>query len=96
MPEWGLWWRAGLAGAFLMGGGTGGICFSLKYVTTGTAAVMIGAVPLWATLFAMLLMRYRPGVLELCGIALGFVGVAWLAGSPGGETIGIVGLSARS
>ena len=46
-------------------------------VASGLASLAVGAVPLWATAIAFSL-GYRPGHIELLGLAIGIIGVAIL------------------
>jgi drug/metabolite transporter (DMT)-like permease len=68
------WLGAALVGILLLVGGNGGVTFSEQWVASGLAAVAIGAVPLWAALFAGLFGRW-PTRLEWWGLLLGFAGL---------------------
>jgi len=68
------WLGAALIGTLLLVGGNGGVTFSEQWVASGLAAVAIGAVPLWAALFAGLFGRW-PRPLEWWGLLLGFAGL---------------------
>lgn len=71
------WLGAALVGALLLIGGNGGVTFAEQWVASGLAAVAIGAVPLWAALFAGLFGRW-PTRFEWCGLVVGFAGLILL------------------
>jgi drug/metabolite transporter (DMT)-like permease len=71
------WLSAAIIGALLLVGGNGGVTFAEQWVASGLSAVAIGAVPLWAALFAGLAGRW-PRRLEWCGLVLGFAGLLLL------------------
>ncbi len=71
------WLGAALIGTLLLVGGNGGVTFAEQWVASGLAAVAIGAVPLWAALFAGLFGRW-PTRFEWCGLLLGFAGLVLL------------------
>lgn len=71
------WLGAALVGALLLVGGNGGVTFAEQWVASGLAAVAIGAVPLWAALFAGLFGRW-PTRFEWCGLVVGFAGLILL------------------
>lgn len=71
------WLGAALVGTLLLVGGNGGVTFAEQWVASGLAAVAIGAVPLWAALFAGLFGRW-PTRFEWCGLLLGFAGLVLL------------------
>jgi drug/metabolite transporter (DMT)-like permease len=82
-----------LVGTALLLGGNGLVTIAEQTVASSLAALMIASVPLW-----VVLMRWVTGdripVSTLIGVAIGFVGVAWLV-LPGGRpeeatTVGIV------
>jgi drug/metabolite transporter (DMT)-like permease len=71
------WLGAALVGTLLLVGGNGGVTFAEQWVASGLAAVAIGAVPLWAAIFAGLFGRW-PTRFEWCGLLLGFAGLILL------------------
>ena len=71
------WLGAALVGTLLLVGGNGGVTFAEQWVASGLAAVAIGAVPLWAALFAGLFGRW-PTRFEWSGLLLGFAGLILL------------------
>lgn len=77
MPTLKQWLGSALIGAFLLLGGNGGVTFSEQWVASGLAAVAIGAVPLWAALFAGLFGRW-PTRIEWYGLVVGFAGLILL------------------
>jgi drug/metabolite transporter (DMT)-like permease len=59
----------------------GFVTFAEQQVSSGLAAIAVASMPLWAALFGVL-RGQRPSNGEWTGLAIGFVGVAWLdAGS---------------
>ncbi|HTD28865.1 MAG TPA: drug/metabolite exporter YedA [Xanthomonadaceae bacterium] len=57
------------------------VTFAEQQVSSGLAAIAVASMPLWAALFGVL-RGQRPSNGEWTGLAIGFVGVAWLdAGS---------------
>jgi len=68
------WRDAGAVGLLLLGVGNVGVAYAEQWIATGSAAMVIATVPLWTVLFAWL-WGNRPRMLELCGIALGMLGV---------------------
>jgi len=74
------WRSAAIVGALLLVLGNGGVVWAEQRVTSGLAALMIGAEPLWAVLFDWLRPGgRRPSLGVGFGLMTGFVGVALLA-----------------
>lgn len=71
------WRNAALVGSLMLGVGTGGVAFAEQWVDSGLAAVAVGAVPVWASLYAGLFGKW-PSRMEWAGLALGLVGVGLL------------------
>lgn len=72
-------WRDGaIVGVLLLCVGNGGVVFAEQYVSSGMAAIFIGAAPLGAALWTGLWGRW-PSRSQWLGIALGFGAVAALA-----------------
>ena len=83
-------WRNALAiGTLLLAGGNGGVALAEQTVSSGLAAVMVSAMPLWMALFAGLWGRW-PATKDWVALVLGFGGIlvlnlgSELRGSPGG------------
>ncbi len=70
-----------LIGQFLLVGGMGSVVFAQQWVSSSLAAVVVSTMPLWNALFAHFMGR-RTTLLEWAGMALGLVGVYFLAGEP--------------
>ncbi len=75
------WRDAGIVGLFLLLGGNGFVSLAEKTVPSGIAALIIGTVPLWLTLFEAL----RPGGIKpnwvtILGLIVGFGGIFLLVG----------------
>ena len=83
-------WRNALAiGTLLLAGGNGGVAIAEQTVSSGLAALMVSAMPLWMALFAGLWGRW-PATKDWVALVLGFGGIillnlgSELRGSPGG------------
>ena len=76
-PTKAQWKGAAILGAFMLVGGFGGVSFAEQWVSSGLAALAVGATPLWAALFAGFWGRW-PSRLEWGGLALGFSGLVLL------------------
>ena len=74
MPTRKEWIGATIIGALLLVGGNGVVTFAEQWVPSGLSAVAIGAVPLWAALFAGMFGR-KPSRFEWAGLLLGFAGL---------------------
>ncbi|WP_233358865.1 EamA family transporter [Thermomonospora amylolytica] len=76
---------AALVGLLLLTGGNGMVAVAEQHVSTGLAALLVAAVPLW-----LVLLRTaggdRPPAATLLGVAVGFAGVALLSVLPGGSS----------
>ena len=77
MPTRKEWLGATIVGALLLIGGNAEVNFAEQWVTSGLAAVAIGAVPLWAALFSGFFGRW-PTRFEWYGLVLGFAGLILL------------------
>ncbi|MCI0628575.1 MAG: EamA family transporter [Acidobacteria bacterium] len=80
-PTTANWAAAALMGALLLVGGNGGVSWAEQYVPSGVAALLVATVSLWIVLIEWL----RPGGVRptariVVGLALGFVGLAFLIG----------------
>ncbi|MCC8394323.1 EamA family transporter [Paraburkholderia sp. MMS20-SJTR3] len=80
--------NAGLVGTMLVGLSSGMLAYGMRTVGTGTAAVMVATVPLFATVIAALAGR-KIGRGEWVAVGLGLVGIAIL--SHGDNTPGSAG-----
>lgn len=76
-PTRAQWIGAGVVGALLLVVGNGGVVFAEQWVSSGLAALALGAIPLWASLFSGLFGRW-PRPVEWCGLAIGFGGLVLL------------------
>lgn len=71
------WLAAIVVGGLLLVCGNGGVVFAEQWVSSGLAALSLGAIPLWAALFSGLFGRW-PTRVEWFGLGLGFLGVVLL------------------
>src|SRR5947209_3214764 len=69
------WAASAAVGLALLLGGNGIVSIAEKRVTSGTAAVIIATVPIWAALLAAVFARERVGVRHAVGLVLGLGGV---------------------
>jgi drug/metabolite transporter (DMT)-like permease len=84
MPSWREWRDSLIVGTLLLGGGMGLTAVGQQSVSSGLTAVFIASAPLMLALFAGLFGDW-PSKREWFGIAVGFGGVALLAG--GGNVV---------
>ena len=78
-PDAGHWVNSALIGALLLLGGNGGVTWAQQTVPTNIAALLVAATPLWMNLFDWLRPRgSRPRFAVVCGLVLGFTGVAFI------------------
>ncbi|MGW4792840.1 EamA family transporter [Nonomuraea sp. MG754425] len=82
---------AALVGLLLLTGGNGMVAVAEQHISSGLAALLVAAVPLWLVLLRVVA-RDRPAVLTLAGVLVGFVGVAALSLNGGGEQAGTTGI----
>ena len=92
-PTRAQWLAAALVGGLLLVGGNGIVSFAEQWVSSGLAALALGAVPLWAALFSGLFGRW-PTRVEWFGLVLGFSGIILLNLENGlhGNPIGAIAL----
>ncbi|MDB5076389.1 MAG: protein of unknown function transrane [Chloroflexi bacterium] len=85
------WQGSALLGILMLVLGFGGVTFAEQYVSSGLTALAVGAMPLWAALFAGLFGRW-PVRVELLGLALGFAGliILNLSGGLSAKPIGAI------
>ena len=83
------WLNALAIGTLLLAGGNGGVAIAEQTVSSGLAALMVSAMPLWMALFGGLWGRW-PAPKDWVALVLGFGGIVLLnvgselRGSPGG------------
>ena len=71
------WLTAIVVGGLLLVVGNGGVVFAEQWVSSGLAALALGAIPLWAAVFSGLFGRW-PSRIEWFGLGLGFFGLLLL------------------
>lgn len=88
------WLAATVVGCLMLVGGNGLVCWAEQWVPSGSAALIIGTVPLWMVLFEWSIFRGpRPTPIILVGLLTGLAGVYLLIG-PGnlaGEPVNLAG-----
>jgi drug/metabolite transporter (DMT)-like permease len=85
------WYAAAVIGLALPFGGNGLVSIAEKRIPSGTAAVVVATVPIWAALIAAALGRERMTPYHAVGLALGFTGVAALVVGTGSGRASISG-----
>ncbi len=76
-PTRAQWLGAIIVGGLLLVTGNGLVVTAEQWVSSGLAALALGAIPLWAALFSGLFGRW-PRPVEWCGLAIGFAGLVLL------------------
>lgn len=76
-PTRAQWLGSMVVGGLLLLFGNGLVVFAEQYVSSGLAALALGAIPLWASLFSGLFGRW-PRPVEWCGLGIGFAGLVLL------------------
>ena len=76
-PTRAQWLGSMVVGGLLLVFGNGFVVFAEQYVSSGLAALALGAIPLWASLFSGLFGRW-PRPIEWCGLGIGFAGLVLL------------------
>jgi drug/metabolite transporter (DMT)-like permease len=94
-----LHWRsAAIVGALLLLGGNGGVTWSEQHITSGFAALVVGAMPLWMAILGWLVFGMgRPTGVMAIGLGVGLAGILLLVGPSelvGGEDMEAVGVIA--
>ncbi|MGH8890481.1 MAG: EamA family transporter [Acidothermaceae bacterium] len=79
------WLSALIIGGLLLAVGNGGVSAAEQHVASGTAALLVGMVPLWMALFGWLRFREQLTGWAVAGLLVGFGGVALLATGSGGH-----------
>jgi len=77
LPTGKQWLAAIVVGGLLLVVGNGGVVFAEQWVSSGLAALALGAIPLWAAVFSGLFGRW-PTRIEWFGLGLGFSGLVLL------------------
>src|SRR6266568_420463 len=77
LPTRKQWLTAIVVGGLLLVVGNGGVVFAEQWVSSGLAALALGAIPLWAAVFSGLFRRW-PTRIEWFGLGLGFSGLVLL------------------
>ncbi|MBM4113507.1 MAG: EamA family transporter [Phycisphaerae bacterium] len=92
-----FWGAAALTGGLMLLGANGLLAWSLRSISSGTAAIVVAFTPVWLVLFDRIQRRQgAPPIRVIAGLAIGALGVALLAGvGPGSakpsfeESVGI-------
>lgn len=79
MPTLIQWRSALIVGGLMLVGGNGLLTFVEVRLSSGLAALIVGAIPMWVTLLEWLVFKgKRPSVQVAIGIIIGIVGLVWL------------------
>ena len=88
-------WRAAwIVGTCLLLGGNGGVVWAEQRVSSGIAALIVSAVPLWIALLGFLFLRQRLPRVAVAGLVVGFAGTALLIGPGGSQHVDPLGAAA--
>lgn len=74
----GHWGPSAIAGALLLVGGNGGVVWSVQYISSGLAALVVGAVPLWIVAIEWAQGVRKPTPQVVLGLVAGLTGMAVL------------------
>ncbi len=74
------WRDSAIVGSLLLGGGMGLVAFGELTIPSGIAAILIAMMPVWVAILGRVILGERLPGLVMIGVAVGFVGVAVLAG----------------
>jgi drug/metabolite transporter (DMT)-like permease len=85
------WRSAAIIGLALPFGGNGLVTVAERRIPSGTAAVILGTIPIWSALIAAAIGRGRLSAAHLVGLALGFGGVAALVVGTGSGRASVSG-----
>jgi drug/metabolite transporter (DMT)-like permease len=85
------WYASAIIGLALPFGGNGLVSIAEKRIPSGTAAVVLATIPIWAALIAAALGRERLGATHIVGLVLGFTGVAALVVGTGSGRVSLAG-----
>jgi drug/metabolite transporter (DMT)-like permease len=86
------WVAAAIVGTALLLVGNGGIAWAETRVDSGVAALVVAVVPIWIALLEWMILRRRPRLATVAGLALGLTGVGILVG-PGGSVDAVGGIT---
>jgi drug/metabolite transporter (DMT)-like permease len=78
------WLSLAMTAFLLLGIGNGFLCYAEMTLHTGVAAIVVATVPIWMVIIAAVVSRSRITLGSGIGLALGTIGIAALAGVPGG------------
>ncbi len=74
------WRDSAIVGGLLLGGGMGMVAFGEQTIPSGITALLIALMPVWVAIFGLVFLGERLPRIAVIGIAVGFVGVAFLVG----------------
>lgn len=78
MPTLRQWRSAAIVGTLLLVGGMGSVAMAEQWISSGLAAALVAATPLWAMIFSMI-WRVFPTRTDWIGVLIGLGGVAILS-----------------
>ena len=74
------WRDSFIVGGLLLGGGMGMVAFGEQTIPSGITALLIAMMPVWVAIFGRIFLGEGLPRVAVVGIAVGFVGVAFLVG----------------
>ena len=74
------WRDSFIVGGLLLGGGMGMVAFGELTIPSGITALLIALMPVWVAIFGRIFLGERLPRMAIVGIAVGFIGVAFLVG----------------
>lgn len=86
-----VWFSAAVIGLALPFGGNGLVSIAERRIPSGTAAVILATIPIWAAVIAVALGRDRLRRRQVVGLVLGFGGVALLVVGTGSGRVSVSG-----
>jgi drug/metabolite transporter (DMT)-like permease len=86
-----VWFSAAVIGLALPFGGNGLVSIAERRIPSGTAAVILATIPIWAAVIAVALGRDRLRRRQVLGLVLGFTGVAVLVVGTGSGRASVSG-----
>jgi drug/metabolite transporter (DMT)-like permease len=86
------WGSAAVIGTALLLGGNGLVSVGELHLDSGTAALLVATVPIWAAIVAAVTVRARIGGRRAAGLLLGFGGVASLVVGSGHGRVSVAGV----
>ena len=78
--SWRVWLWSAWTGTVMLGAGVGGVTWAEQRITSGAAALLAAATPMWFVVMEWAQTRERPSAGAVVGLALGVAGIVLLVG----------------